>query len=96
MGKLYVFDEGASLPLINKQLGFKYLDYIEFERVVLFVSDNKVVHKETEDYSPSGRSGNSIWFDLSGRNYGVFDPDDKFIVNQENIDGKVYYTLSPK
>ncbi len=94
--KLYVFNEGVTLPFINNELGFRYEDYTEFEKVMIFVKDEKITHKESENYNPSGRAESSIWFNLPSNGYGVFTPEDEFRVTQERIDGKVYYTLVPR
>jgi len=93
--KMIVFDEGASLSMVNKVLGFKYSNYNEFSRTILFVFKNNIVHQEKENYNPSKRY-NNVWFEFPNSTTHImkFLPNNaKFKVIRDTIDSNIYYTL---
>ena len=96
--QLFVFNEGASLAEINSVLGFKYQNYKEFSRKLIFLSGNKIVYFEEEEYNPSMRPNNSVWFKFteSTSHYMQFTRTNAiFNITTDVIDEKVYYTLIP-
>ena len=46
--KMYVFTSGARNEHIDKALGIKYPDLIEFTRLMVFTKDGKIVHREEQ------------------------------------------------
>lgn len=46
--KMYVFEYGARLEQIEKALGTKYPDYVEFKRRIVFLKGGGIVHREDE------------------------------------------------
>lgn len=95
---LYIFDDRATEYLINNKLQIPLNNFHEFSHKMIFMKDGKIVHFEEEDYYPSERPSNTLYFDLYDykTKYMKFTPESavfKFYLTR--VDEGTFYDLEP-
>jgi hypothetical protein len=63
--KMYVFTSGARNEHIDRALGIKYPDLIEFTRLMVFTKDGKIVHLEKQPTDIEGAVNGQVYFEGS-------------------------------
>lgn len=63
--KMFVFTSGARNEDIDKAIGIKYPDFVEFTRLMVFTKDGKIVHREKESTNIEGAVNGQVNFEGS-------------------------------
>jgi hypothetical protein len=94
--KMCAFEYEASLDQIEKALGTKFPDYVEFKRRMVFLKDGKIVHREDEPTDIEGLVNGQVSFGESYTNpVWSLTPDTAvFTGKKEEFSGGIYYVLT--
>jgi hypothetical protein len=94
--KMYVFTSGARNEHIDKALGMKYPNSVEFTRLMVFTKDGKIVHREEEPTSVENIVNGEISFKGSYVDrYYLYTPDTaSFRAKKTEFKEGSYYKLT--
>jgi hypothetical protein len=94
--EMHVFEYGASLDEIEKEIGTSFPNYVEFTRRLVFLNDGKIVHREDEPTNIERPVNGKVSFAESfSRHHWFFTPDEAvFIAEKRRFDSGVYYILN--
>ncbi|MFW6281929.1 MAG: hypothetical protein ACOC1O_03950 [bacterium] len=94
--KMFVFKPGATLQEINEALGIKYKGKPDIKHIIVFMNNDNIVYLEEKIYNPEKPSKVFFNFNDLEENYMIFKKDDAFLkVVTKNVDGKIYYSITP-